>query len=128
MDPRAQERMENDRFAKYTGVELVEARPGYALARLEISEKHLNGVDFVQGGALFTLADFAFAAASNAAGFSTVGISCSIAFIKTPRGKTITAEAREVSTQNRVCQYLINIYDEDKTLSAQMMGTGYIKR
>jgi acyl-CoA thioesterase len=120
--------VDNDKFAKYTGLELVEAKPGYARARLEVQEKHLNGVDFVQGGVIFTLADFAFAAACNEAGNPTLGINASISYIKGPRGKVITAEAKEVSATNRLCTYSIDVCDENGDLAAKMMATGYIKR
>ena len=119
---------ENDRFAAYTGIKLVKAIPGYALTRLEVQDKHLNGVDFVQGGAIFTLADFAFAAASNAAGFPTLGINAAISYIKGPRGKVITAEAKEVSATNRLCTYEVAVYDEDGQTVAKMLATGYIKK
>jgi Uncharacterized protein, possibly involved in aromatic compounds catabolism len=58
--------IKNDQFAKLVGLELVKVELGYAEVRMVITEKHLNGVGIVQGGALFTLADFAFAAAANA--------------------------------------------------------------
>ncbi|MDR3200071.1 MAG: PaaI family thioesterase [Spirochaetales bacterium] len=121
--------VEKDKFAQYTGIQLVKAEPGYALARLEVvQEKHLNGVGFVQGGAIFTLADFAFAAASNEAGNPTLGINATISYIKGPRGKVLTAEAKEVSATNRLCTYEINVCDENGEIAAKMMATGYIKR
>ena len=55
----------NDRFAGNNDIRLISISKGEAVAELVISDKHLNGVNIIQGGALFTLADFAFAAASN---------------------------------------------------------------
>ena len=46
-----------DRFADLIGAELIEASEGYAKARLKVEERHLNGGDICQGGAVFTLAD-----------------------------------------------------------------------
>jgi acyl-CoA thioesterase len=120
--------VENDKFAQYTGIQLVEAQPGRALARLRVEEKHLNGLGFVQGGVIFTLADFAFAAASNEAGNLTLGINAAISYIKGPRGKVITAEAKELSATNRLCTYEIDVRDENGELAAKMTATGYIKR
>ena len=119
--------VEDDKFARYTGIELVKASPGYALARLEIENKHLNGLDFVQGGAIFTLADFAFAAASNEAGIPTLGINAAISYIKAPKGKVITAEAKEASATKKLCTYEITVCDEDGGLAAKMLATGYRK-
>jgi acyl-CoA thioesterase len=128
MDASSKRIVENDRFAQYTGIELVQAEPGHAVARLRVEEKHLNGVDFVQGGVLFTLADFAFAAACTEAGNLTLAINAAISYIKGVKGKVITAEAKEVSTTNRLCTYDVLVYDEDGGLVAKMVSTGYIKR
>lgn len=54
-----------DRFAVMAGVELLEVKQGYAKARMLVTKEHLNGGGVCQGGALFTLADLAFAAAIN---------------------------------------------------------------
>ena len=57
--------LQGDKFAINAGVELLEVGNGYAKARMEIKPAHLNGGGVCQGGAIFTLADLAFAAASN---------------------------------------------------------------
>ena len=54
------EMLANDRFAVNAGVELLEIQPGYAKARMLITQNHLNAGGVCQGGALFTLADLAF--------------------------------------------------------------------
>jgi acyl-CoA thioesterase len=35
--------LKTDRFATCTGVELLEIKPGYARARMEVTDRHLNG-------------------------------------------------------------------------------------
>ena len=57
--------LQGDKFALFAGVELLETGNGYAKARMEIKPMHLNGGGVCQGGAIFTLADLAFAAATN---------------------------------------------------------------
>ena len=47
------ETVENDQFAKLLGLELVKVDIGYAEVRMEIQEKHLNGIGIVQGGGYF---------------------------------------------------------------------------
>jgi acyl-CoA thioesterase len=120
--------VEKDRFAQYTGIKLVEVKPGYAKASLEVEEKHLNGAGFVQGGVIFTLADFAFAAACNEGRNPTLGINAAISYIKGPKGRVITAEAKEISATNRLCTYEVTVYDEDGVCAARMLSTGYIKK
>lgn len=117
----------NDRYAKLVDIKLVKIDLGYAVAQMEISEKHLNGVNIVQGGAIFTLADYAFAAAANSKGVVTLGINASISYFKSPKGKLLTAEAKEITSSKRICSYNVDIFDENNDLIARFNGTGYIK-
>lgn len=120
--------IDNDQFAKFVGLELVKVEPGYAEARMAIHEKHLNGVNIVQGGAIFTLADFAFAAAANAVGKVTVSINANITYVKPARGKYLLAKATETSASRSLCNYTVDIFDEDNAvLIAKFNATGFIK-
>lgn len=120
-------RVSDDRFAKLAGVRLLEVKPGYAVTEMEITGNHLNGVGRVQGGAIFTLADYAFAAASNSDGIPTLGININITYFKSPRGSTIRAVASEISIQNRIGGYRVDIFDDDGSLVACFNGLGYRK-
>jgi acyl-CoA thioesterase len=117
-----------DKFAMHSGIELLEAAPGYAKARMEIEEKHLNALRAVQGGALFTLADLAFAAASNAYGIAAVGINSNISFVKAATKGTLIAEAKETSINPKIATYTVNITDEEGDLVAIFMGMVYRKK
>lgn len=122
------ENIRNDLFAKYIGVELIQVEEGYAKAEMEIKQIHLNGVGMVQGGAIFTLADYAFAAASNSKGTVTVGINNNISYIKSPKGKKLIATAKEVSYGRKICTYTVDVTDENGELIAQMNAMGYIRQ
>lgn len=74
--------LQGDKFALLAGVELLETGNGYAKARMEIKPEHLNGGGVCQGGAIFTLADLAFAAATNSHARLTLSITSSINFFK----------------------------------------------
>ncbi|MCD6584336.1 MAG: hotdog fold thioesterase [Desulfobacteraceae bacterium] len=119
---------ENDRFAEYVGIELMEVTPGKAKVRLKIRPEHLNGVDVVHGGTIFTLADFAFAVASNSHGTIALGINASISYLKAARGGVLTAEAIEVARNPKLATYQINITDEKNDLIAAFQGTVYRKK
>lgn len=119
---------EKDRFAAYVGIRLVEVGPGYAVTEMEIADHHLNAVDIVQGGATFTLADFAFAVASNSHGQLSLGINVNITYFKPPQGKILTAEAKEVSASPKLATYNVDIFDEKKELVARFTGTVYRKK
>ena len=117
-----------DNFAANSGIELLEVSPGYAKARLDIEEKHLNALRTVQGGALFTLADLAFAAASNAYGNATVAINANISFVKAATKGTLIAEAKETSISPKIATYTVNITDDKGDIVAIFQGMGYRKK
>lgn len=127
MDDNVRKLMENDRFAAFVGIKLVKLEPGYAVAELDISEKHLNGVDIIQGGAIFTLADFAFAAASNACGQITVAINANISYYKASTGTTLIAEAKEASASHKIANYNVDVFNEHREHIAHLSITGYKK-
>lgn len=117
-----------DKFAAHAGIELLEVTPGYAKARMVIEEKHLNGLKMVQGGALFTLADLAFAAASNAYGTAAVGVNANMSFVKAATKGTLTAEAKETSINPKIATYTVNITDDEGGLIAIFQGMAYRKK
>jgi len=119
---------ENDRFAKLAGIELLEVAEGIATARMKITRQHLNAVDIVHGGAIFTLADLTFAAASNSHGTVAVAINVSIAYIKALGWGTLFARAREVSRNPKLALYLVDITDDSGDLVATFQGMVYRKK
>jgi len=120
--------LQRDQFAKQCGIELVSASPGCAVAKMRLQPWHLNAVGSAQGGAIFTLADFAFAAASNAHGNVAVGINVSITYLKGVQSGMLTAEAREVGLNPKLGSYTVDIRDDANTLIAVFQGLVYRKR
>ena len=91
-----QEFFKNDLFAENAGVVLLEVREGYSKAKLEIKPEHLNAGARTQGGAIFTLADLALAAAANSHGTLAFSLSSNITFLRASGpGDTLYAEAHE---------------------------------
>jgi acyl-CoA thioesterase len=127
--PDARSLLAQDRFAAHAGVSLDRVEPGVARARLVVGPQHLNGAGIVQGGAIFTLADFAFAAAANSTGVGVaVAIDVSISFVKAVTGGVLTADAREEAAGGRVSTCLVRVTDGDGALVAIFKGTAYRKR
>jgi acyl-CoA thioesterase len=118
----------NDRFAALSGIELLEVSEGRARAKMDIKECHLNGIDLVHGGAIFTLADLAFAAASNSHGTVAVAINASIWYVKAAMEGTLFAEAREVSMNPKLATYTIEVTDQTGELIASFQGMVYRKQ
>lgn len=119
---------ENDRYAKLTGIEIVEADKGYCQAKLEIEEKHLNAANVIQGGAIFTLADLAFAVASNSHGQLALAINVNISFLKGKTEGTLYATATEVADPKRIGAYDVLVTDEDGEVVARFNGLVYRKK
>lgn len=117
----------NDHFARHCGIELLEATPGTAKAKMDIQPFHLNGAGTVHGGAIFSLADFTFAVAANNRGQLALAINTSTTFIKAVYAGTLYAVAEELSVNRRLGNYQVNISDENQTLIATFQGTAYRK-
>ena len=91
-----QEFFKNDLFAEKAGIVLMEVREGYSKARLEIKKEHLNAGNRTQGGAIFTLADLALAAAANSHGQLAFSLSSNITFLRASgEGDTLYATSDE---------------------------------
>lgn len=119
--------LSKDEFARFNGITLLSIGDGEASASVNIESRHFNGVGIVQGGLIFTLADFAFAAASNSRGRTAVAVRCDISYIKPVEKGTLTAVAREVSCGNKISNYRVKINDGTGDLVAVFNGTAYRK-
>jgi acyl-CoA thioesterase len=124
------ERFKADRFAtEVTGIEIVDARPGYAKTKLVIQPKHFNAVGIVQGGVLFTLADFAFAVAGNAGvEETTVAIECNLSFLKPTTSGILYAEAIQTAKTKSLVSFEIPVTNENNELVARFYGRGFIRQ
>jgi acyl-CoA thioesterase len=120
--------LKNDRFAERTNVELLSVSPGHATAKMVLQPHHLNGLGSAQGGAIFTLADYAFAAAANSHGTVAVAINVSITFMKAAATGTLWAEAREVSKNFKIGSYVVEVKDDQGDLVATFQGLAYRKK
>jgi acyl-CoA thioesterase len=119
---------DRDRFAAHCGVELAEVQVGRAVARMRLQPHHLNGVNTAQGGAIFTLADLAFAAACNSHGTVAVAINASISYMKAATTGVLTAVAEEAACNPRLGTYTIAVTDEAGDLVAIFQGLAYRKK
>ena len=117
-----------DKFASHCGMELVSLAAGHAVTRMAIEPWHRNAVGIVQGGAIFTLADFAFGAASNSQGRVAVGVNVGITYLKAAKAGVLTAEAREVAATPKLASYTVDVTDEGGQLLAVFQGLAYLKK
>ena len=118
---------ERDRFAKENGIEVLEVRPGFARTQMTVEPRHLNSIGILQGGALFTLADLAFAVASNSHGVVAVACQADITWFKAVQSGRLTATAEEISRTRKLSTCLIRVTDENQDLVALFKGLAYVK-
>lgn len=118
---------ERDCFARENGIRVVEVRPGFARTEMTVEPRHLNSIGILQGGALFTLADLAFAVASNSHGVVAVACQADVTWFKAVQSGTLTAAAEEISRTRRLSTCLVRVTDRDQDLVALFKGVAYIK-
>ncbi|MGE5174065.1 MAG: PaaI family thioesterase [Betaproteobacteria bacterium] len=120
--------VDRDNFARHLGIEMLEYSPGRAKARMELKSHHLNSAGMLHGGAIFSLADAVFSAASNSHGTLAVAINVSISFFKAVKSGVLMAEGREASISPKLATYLIDVKDEAGNAIALFQGTVYRKK
>jgi acyl-CoA thioesterase len=124
------ERFKADQYAvELTGIEVVEVRDGYVKTKLAVEPKHMNAFGIIQGGALFTLADFTFAVAINTdPAESAVAIECHISFLKPIAKGILYAESRLISKSRSLIACDVVITNELGNIVAKFYGRGFIRR
>lgn len=125
---KVQERFANDRYATVNGAVIEEVRDGYARIVMELDEHHYNAVGGVMGGAIFTIADFAFAVASNWQGKTVVSQTAQITYLGRVKGKKMIAEAKQVKDGRSMCYYVVEVTDELGSQVAHMTSSGFRTR
>jgi len=108
-------------FARLMEMEILEARPGYALVRMDTDGKrNLRG--FAHGGAIFALADQAFGIAANLGGVDEVALSAQIFYLAPAQG-TLTAIAECKGETAQYSIYTVRVFRDDM-LVATFEGQG----
>ncbi len=97
---------------KVTGIEITEVGDHRAKCSLELTRNHKNAYGGVMGGAIFTLADYTFAVASNFRQPQTVSVTSQINFIGRAKGSRLIAESRLIKDGRTTCLYGIDVTDE----------------
>jgi acyl-CoA thioesterase len=107
-----------DNFAEALGMQVLEIKDGYAKVSMKIKKIHTNALGFTHGGAIFSLADFAFAQACNYGDNVAVAVQVSINFLKpSVEDDTLTAEASRVSDGKTMGLYQVTVHKDDKTIA-----------
>ena len=108
-----------------TGIEIEAVGKNYAKCSLKLDKKHMNAAGNPMGGAIYTLADFTFAVATNpnenAITVTTVG---QISYLNVSKGSKLFAETKLIKNGRSVCFFEISITDDLGTQIAVVSITG----
>ena len=117
---------ENDRFATENGAVITELGEDYAVCTLPLEPRHRNALGNVMGGAVFMLADFAFAVVSNFGRRATVSTTSQITYLRAAKGNVITATARLVREGRSSVYCEVSVTDEPGNLIARVTASGAV--
>ena len=121
----AREYFSCDRFATENGITLDELDDSHAVTSMTLGARHRNAFGGVMGGAIFTLADFAFAALTNDRDRVTVAQQVSINYLSPAKGKRLIARATFRKDGRSSCVVNVDVTDDTGRDIAQLVGTGF---
>jgi acyl-CoA thioesterase len=116
-----------DPFCRKLGVELTDLGPGTAMTELTVTEELCNFHGTPHGGAVYSLADAAFAAASNGEGDAALALETNISYFEAVEvGETLTAAAERLHEGGRTASYRVAVTDERDEEIAAFRGRVYL--
>ena len=120
-----QEFFSHDRYATESGAVIEEVGDNYSKCSIELNDMHRNAVGGVMGAVYYTLADFAFAVATNHDQPGIVSLDANMSFLRSCKGKKLICTANCVRDGRTTCYYQMPITDEDGNLLTMVSITGY---
>ena len=115
---------QNDRLARLLGMRLESVEPGQCRVSMDVTGDMLNAVGLTHGGATYSLADFAFAVASNSHGTVAVALTTQMSYPAASRqGDRLIAEARENNCGSKTGLYTIEVKTQTGRLVGLFSGT-----
>ena len=115
---------EEEPIASFLDTKLLELSPGYAKVSMRLRPEYANFNGFIFGGIIMSLADQAFAYASNTVVIPNVASQFNIHFIAGARvDDELVAECRVVKKGRRVCMSEMSVSNQDGKLIARATGT-----
>lgn len=115
---------DNDAFSKWLGIELIDIQKGFAKVQMKVREEMTNGFKIAHGGITFSLADSAFAFASNSWGERAVSIETSISHTRPVHiGDILNAETNMENKSKRLAIYHVKVTNQDGKVVALFKGT-----
>ncbi|MDJ0838773.1 MAG: hotdog fold thioesterase [Acidobacteriota bacterium] len=118
--------LEHDAFSRWMKVELVHLEPDHCTLRMTVRDEMCNGFHICHGGITYSLADSAFAFASNSSGRLAMSVENNIVYpAKVVSGDVLTAAAVPRSVGHKLATYDVTVSKQDKTVVGIFRGTVY---
>ena len=121
----AQEHFKKDKFATNAGMVIDELGEDYSVCSVTITDDHRNAYGGVMGGAIFTLADLAFAACANQIHCLSVAQQISINYLSAPKGERLIAKAKCIKTGRTTSVINVSVSDDTGRDVALFIGTAF---
>lgn len=111
-------------IASFLKMRLVELTPGYSRVAMKLTPDHTNFNGMVFGGIVMSIADQAFAYATNSLASPSIATQFNIHLIAGARvGDELTAECRVVKSGRRIGVSEMTVTNQDGKLIAKATGT-----
>lgn len=118
-------RIEDDPFCAFLGIELAALEPGFARTELTVASELQNFHGTAHGGAIYSLADAAFAAASNSRGETALALETNVSYLDAvDGGDGLVATAEETHVSGRTAEYEV-VVTRDRDRVATFRGRVY---
>ena len=116
---------ENERFAMQNGMQIDELTEDSCTCSMVIEAYHRNALGGVMGGAIFTLADLAFAVSANHDHHPTVAQNVLINYLNGSRGEVLYAKTTRVKSGRTSSVWQVSVTDDLGEDIALFTGTGF---
>lgn len=115
-----------DEFTRWLGIEVSELRPRACICTMTVRDDMVNGFGVAHGGIVFSLADSAFAFASNTPGPIALSIENTITYPAPVRpGDALTATAALETESKRLGFYKVDVVNQRGETVGLFRGTVY---
>ncbi len=120
--------MEKDYCSQWMGIEPIILKEGHCKLKMKVKKDMLNGYGILHGGIAYTLADSAFAFASNSYGRIAVSINGSMIYSKSAvEDEILYAEAKALNLTHKTADFDVNVMNEAGEVYYHFRGTVYRK-
>lgn len=113
-------------FAAYIGIKTTKIQDGYAEAELTLRPEHMNPVNVVHGGCLYTLADVVTGSAAASLGTQTVTVSGTYHYLTSAKDTTkLKACAKCLKRGKTLVTFDVEIKDDNDSLIGKGTFTSF---